>query len=58
MSGLAVEHFGRFAIAYGLSIPPEEGPNVDLLPPEPEPLSRRPGPPPGMTDYLDSKDLV
>lgn len=58
MSGLASEHFRRFAVAYGLSIPPEEGPNVDLLPPEPEPIGHRPGPPRGVPDYLDSKDLV
>jgi hypothetical protein len=58
MSGLAAEHFRRFAIAYGLSIPREEGPDVDLLPPDPDPPRYRPGPPPGTTDYGDSKDLV
>ncbi|MBI2524441.1 MAG: hypothetical protein HYY95_25315 [Candidatus Rokubacteria bacterium] len=51
MSGMASEHFRRFAVAYGLSIPPEEGPDVDLPPPECEPPRRTPEPP--VTDYQD-----
>lgn len=58
MSGLSDEYFHRFTVAYGLSIPPEEGSDVELLPPDPDPPRRRAGPPAGTGDYLDSKELV
>src|SRR5439155_168095 len=58
MSGLREEHFQRFAVAYGLSIPPDEGPDVELRPPEPDPPRGILGSPPGVTDYSDTKDLV
>jgi hypothetical protein len=58
MSGLSPEHFRRFAVAYGLSIPPEEGPDVCLEPPVPLPSSSGSPLPPGVTNYADTKDLV
>jgi hypothetical protein len=55
MSGIAPAHYGRFAVAYGLSIHPDEGPSVHLEPPEPLPPKPRRGPSP--IDYFDTKDL-
>lgn len=55
MSGLHSDGFRRFAIAYGLSVPIGEGPDVGLPsqfgPAEP-PKQRQPG----VVDYLDTKD--
>ena len=56
MKGLAVSDFRRFAIAYGLSVPFGEGPDIGLPSQfaEPEPPALRE--PRGIVDYLDSKD--
>jgi hypothetical protein len=57
MAGIPAEHFHRFAIAYGLSVPPEELPDVEL-PSEQDPATPRPTapPPPGVVPYADTKD--
>ena len=57
MAGVPAVHFHRFAIAYGLSVPPEELPDVEL-PSEQDPAKPRPTapPPPGVVPYADSKD--
>lgn len=60
MNGLNDSHFRRFAVAYGLSIPHWEGPEIGL-PSEFPPLPRKqpfPSPRGGSTvDYSDSKDV-
>lgn len=57
MAGVAPEHFHRFAIAYGLSVPPEELPEV-TLPSQQEREKARPRAPlpRGVVPYGDSKD--
>lgn len=56
MSGLPATEFNRFAIAYGLSIPLGEGPEIVL----PSKVGAAPKPPmrtiKGIVDYEDSKD--
>jgi hypothetical protein len=57
MRGIGDEAFGRFSIAYGLSIPYGEGPDIGL----PSQFEDAPPParwqPPHAVDYLDSKDV-
>lgn len=56
MAGLPKSEFIRFAIAYGLSIPFGEGPDIAL--PSHFTVAERPAPKPpsNVIDYLDSKD--
>lgn len=57
MKGLDDNDFRRFAIAYGLSVPYGEGPEIGL--PSQFPQAERPkvSQPTGVVDYLDSKDV-
>lgn len=56
MNGLDEEDFGRFSVAYGLSVPFGEGPEIGL-PSEFEdakrPTAKKPT---NVVDYLDSKE--
>ena len=57
MKGLDDDEFRRFAIAYGLSVPYGEGPEIGLpsqFPKVERPKMRQPK---GVVDYLDSKDV-
>jgi hypothetical protein len=57
MAGVTPEHFHRFAIAYGLSVPPEELPDVTLPSEQDRPGPRRKSPyPRGVVPYGDTKD--
>ena len=56
MNGLPSESFHRFAIAYGLSVPFGEGPEV-RLPSELEQIEQREPRPLDVTPYSDSKDV-
>lgn len=57
MNGLEDESFRRLAIAYGLSLPYGEGPEIGL-PSQFAPVERhKPIKPRGVVDYFDSKDV-
>jgi hypothetical protein len=57
MAGVPPKHFHRFAIAYGLSVPPGELPDVTLPSQQDRPKPRPKSPyPPGIVPYVDSKD--
>jgi hypothetical protein len=56
MDGLNVAEFRRFAIAYGLSVPFGEGPEIGLPSQFAEPERPKVRQPKGVVDYLDSKD--
>ena len=57
MNGLTAAEFGRFAVAYGLSVPSGEGPDIGL----PSEFSYTEPPRvrqhANVVDYLDSKDV-
>ena len=57
MNGLSDDCFRRLAIAYGLSVPKGEGPEIGLpsqFEPVTKPVRRHPK---GVVDYLDSKEV-
>jgi hypothetical protein len=56
MNGFGPPDFRRFAIAYGLSVPYGEGPDIGLPSQFAEAERPRPWQPKGVVDYLDSKD--
>jgi hypothetical protein len=57
MNGLKASGFGRFAVAYGLSVPYGEGPNIGL-PSEFSEVKRRPArQSTHVVDYFNSKDV-
>ena len=56
MNGIGAADFRRFAIAYGLSVPFGEGPDINLPSQFTEPESQEPWQPKGVVDYFDSKD--
>jgi hypothetical protein len=59
MGGLPAQHYRRFAVAYGLSIPPDEAPD-QFLPSErlPEPPRERPSAGPRAPAYENTKEMT
>jgi len=57
MRQIPAEHFRRFAISYGLSIPLGEGPDVRLPSQVPDAIKPQKARASGVVDYADSKDV-